>query len=386
MEQQFGVPALYLPQLTTAKPDEPSVPILTTRQEDLRTKKDVVVIVNDHMQDLGVWAYRRICDSGFDAGSCTGTIRALKLRHHSADSEPGLVILNPGQYYYSHKEKRALTHGSWEALPRKSLFHPTLKADATHNLVPGSRNRHEHIATVFEKVMHNEAFVSKDANLYIIGICEGGNSVLSYLNAHWSSLSARVKAASWVHVYADATNLEPSFAKFIETRTRSWVVSNASLNTCIGMPDHDPRPIRRVDTTQSWEDDEDEWAEDFLCPTFSGGDEEFTECVFPKSYKLMIDFFDEVKRGGEKYANPPFEVANLPKEVEKEVASFQNGAEHVAQDLTVKAVDKEDVTIPDTVNKAMEKIKEVELQGGEVEIAGVVVAKDLLEKAGLNRE
>jgi hypothetical protein len=395
--EQFGVPALYLPQMTTTKPDddEPAAPIFTTRQADLSAKKNVIIIINDHMQDLGVWAYRKICDDSFDAGSCTGTIKALKLRHHSVESsEPGLVILNPGQYYYSHRERRSLTHESWEALPKKSLFHPTVKADGTHNLVAGSHDMQEHITTVFEKVVNNEQFVRRDADLYIVGIGDGANGVLAYLNTHWSALCARVKAAAWVQPYADTGTFDTSFAAFLETRTRSWTVSTAPLNTCLGMPDHNPAPTRQTDTptpTRSWEDGDpdDEFAETFFCPTFSGGEEEFTECVFPKSYKAMLDFFDEIGRtggagvaSGDGYVNPVFEVVKPSKNNDDLVAG--DGVEYVAREMLVKDVDRDGVAIPDAVEKVTERVKKVELQEGEVEVAGVAVAKTLLQKAGLD--
>jgi hypothetical protein len=182
--EQLNVLALYLSQLTaTTKPEnEASVSVFTTRQSDLKTKTNVVVIINDHMQDLGVWAYRQICDTGFDTGSCTGTIKVVKLRHHSVEKEPGLVITNPGQYYYSHKEGTALTHESWKALPKKSMFHPTVGLMRRRTWCQDSKTDGEHNITVFDKVIGNEEFVRRDANISIIGIGEGGNSVMSYLN------------------------------------------------------------------------------------------------------------------------------------------------------------------------------------------------------------
>ncbi|KIW07745.1 uncharacterized protein PV09_01675 [Verruconis gallopava] len=307
--ERLGAPALYLPQMTTEDPKEPCVPIFATRQADLKTKQTVIVIVNDFIQDLGVWAYRTINDQGFDVGSCAGTLKSLKRRAGSTETEPGLVVLNPGQCYYSHREKRALSHASWEALPRKSLFHPAIKVHEAHNLIPGSRDGREHIATAFAKVINNAAYVSENANLFVVGIGQGTTGVLSYLDEHWSAMSSRVKAAAWVHPHVDPQTLNPSLAKFVETRTRAWVVSAAPVNTCVGIADRDDRPTRSADSSRLWEDADEEPKEHFICPTFSGGEENFVECVFPKSCDAMLDFFDDVMTVGEKYVNPAFEPA-----------------------------------------------------------------------------
>jgi hypothetical protein len=381
--QQFGIPALYLPQLTAEKPASPSIPIFATSQELLKTKKSVIIILNDHMQDLGIWAYRKICDESFDAGSCTGTIKALKLRHRSVQSEPGIVILNPGQYFYSHKEQRALSHESWEALPKKSLYHPTVCADEMHNLVPGSRDRDEHVATVFENVLNNDEYVSPDADLYLVGISAGSNTLLKYMDKQWSSLSSRVKAAAWVHPTIQPDTISPELVRFIATRSRAWVLSAAPLGTCIGMPNHGAKaPPRVPDAPRNWEDQDEDVEEAFACPTFSGGEDTWTECLFPTAQKAMLDFFTEVRRGGKEFVNPKFEVV---KAVEEQSGGDDAYEKDVAKGTKLKVVDVNGqgsgVPPVEKITKAIEKIA---LADDEVEVAGVAVAKDLLAKVGLD--
>jgi hypothetical protein len=76
-----------------------------------------------------------------------------------------------------------------------------------------------------------------------------------------------------------------------------------------------------------------------VCPTFSGGEEEYAECVFPRSQKLMLDFFGEVKKDGGKYVNPVFEVV---KSVE-ENGGAGAGAGGTGRDLTIKNVDRDGI-------------------------------------------
>ena len=384
--KQLNMSSLYLPQLTIKKPKVPSVPIFITRQDIMKTKKSVIIIVNDSMQDLGVWAWRKVCDDGFDVGSCTGTIKKVKLRYPGTESEPGVVIMNPGQYYYSHKEKRALTHESWEALPRKSLFHPTVRADEKYNMVDGARSREEHIATVFEKVIKNTAYVDQDADLYLIGIGHSSPLLLRYLDENWSSLSSRVKAAAWTHPYIEVEKLNADLVRFIETRSRAWALSNAPLGTCIGMPDHGQKTVRpEPDAPREWEDEDDEWDEEFACPTFSGEEEEYTECIFPKVQKAMMEFFQEVRRGGQEYVNPSFEVVKPAKPSPASLDEVDGNGDAGTVFKVKDANSQGDILPPGaTVEKVTEEIKKVQLADDEVEVAGVAVAKDLLAKAGLD--
>lgn len=178
--QKLDCPKLYLPQLTITKPSEASIPILITRQDELKMGKSVVFIINDLMQDLGIWTYRYICDEDFDARSCTGIIKALK--DVRTKEEPAIVILNPGRCYYFHEEKHALSHKSWEALPRRSLFHPMIMFGEEQNMVDGLTTKKEHVKTGFDKLINNEDFVRKDAGLYVLGLSSGGNTLLDHLN------------------------------------------------------------------------------------------------------------------------------------------------------------------------------------------------------------
>lgn len=379
--KELGAPVLYLPQMTTKDPKSPCLPIFATRQTELKTKKSVIVVVNDHFSDLGVWAYRVICDNtgGFDKGSCTGLAKDIKA---STAEAPGLLVLNPGQYYYSFKENRALNHESWSALPKKSLFHPEVRVDEAHNLVPHNGTRVEHISFIFDNILANEAWVDKDADIYIMGICEGGNSVINYLHENWDVWSSRVNGAAWVNPYTDRDGLRPDFKTFLETRTRSWTVSGAPLNTCRGMPTDGKAPV--LPEIREWEDDpanDARWTENVFCPTFSSGQAEFAECVFAHSYNCMLDFFAEINEGGATYENPPFVVAEPPKPelVVDEEEGQENGTE-----LTRRDADQQGTVLPGKANGEAKPVKkEVEGEdGSKMKFAGEMVDRSLLQATG----
>jgi len=205
-----AVKRLYLPQLTIEKPPEPAVPILITSPNSLRRSKHVIVVVNNPMQDLGVWSYHVLSNQG---GLVPGSILSIvedmavackrgqnrTLTNSLSDSgQPaylesmeeasvldelsGLVMLNPGQLMYSHRSNKTVTAASWSAMPRPSAVHPGIVFDAAKNTIPGHHTLQEHLQSVFCNVINNPDYVSPDAYLYFVGIDDGGNALVSFLN------------------------------------------------------------------------------------------------------------------------------------------------------------------------------------------------------------
>ena len=171
----------YLPQMTTTKPTEPHVPILTTPLDLLRSKRRVLVILNEPLQDLGVWAWRVVADEGgMVFGTALGLARELK---KCKDEAPGLIVANPGQLLYSHKYARAVTYTSWDSMPRKSGVHPRPRIHPQHNLIPGNKTPEEHARFVLDNVVFNPDLVAKDAEIYAVGLGIGANEVIQLFNA-----------------------------------------------------------------------------------------------------------------------------------------------------------------------------------------------------------
>lgn len=241
----LGIPPVYLPHLATEKPaGEPCVPIFVTKKEELRKLKRIIVVVNDDFQDLGMWAYRIASkEGGVDAASVVSLAKAMQgsqlsstvaamsnvppptspkspseEKHDLKESlisklgantgldspiasktpvsttddvpfkvpadwkVPGLVVLNPGQLLYSHRMDKALTKQSWDSQPLESGIHPIRRIHPDFNKIEGHRTVDEHVKSSFENIVNNPEWVAPDANIYVVGIGNGGDVVLRVLN------------------------------------------------------------------------------------------------------------------------------------------------------------------------------------------------------------
>lgn len=198
----LGINELYLPSLSSTKPNGPHVPILAPPADVLKTRKRVFVIINDDChQDLGILAYRELQrDGGLNGGSVVNFAKEIvnhsrsdakmkeKLAKDGAEIEddehiPGLIVLNSGQLLYSHKFNKALSIRSWNALPRKSISHDGIVIHPMENRIEGQHTPQEHIKTVFETVIKNPAFVAPDAEVYVVAIENGSEHLLDVLNS-----------------------------------------------------------------------------------------------------------------------------------------------------------------------------------------------------------
>lgn len=205
----LGVPAFYLPQMDPTQPDPPttaSLPIHCTPPNLLRTKRRVVVICNRAYEDLAIWSYRVLAKAGgVEVGSAVAFIREMRLRAEKAalrtkrsveDEMPGVVLLNTGQLLYSYKKRSALSPVSWDALPRKSLLHPAPRIDDKWNRIEGNESIKEHVEFVFGRIVGNEDFVQRDADVYVVGIHDGGEEVTKYLNSKCESIAQPSRISS----------------------------------------------------------------------------------------------------------------------------------------------------------------------------------------------
>jgi len=197
----LGLKQLYLPTLCTTKPDGPHVPILAPSADVLKARKRVIVLINDDTyQDLGILAYRELQrDGGINGGSIVNFLKELISRDEDdvdvveelnkdgagvkGDAQiPGVIVLNTAQLLYSHKFNQALSTRSWTALPRKSITHDAIVMHPVENRVEGHRTPQEHIKSVLDSVIRNPEFVATDAEVYVIAIENGVDSLMDVLN------------------------------------------------------------------------------------------------------------------------------------------------------------------------------------------------------------
>lgn len=277
----LGLETLRLPIGTPA--DRPHVPILVSR--NLSEKKRVVLVLGEAAQDLGVWAYRVVGGEGKDAISRGSAIEFVKrLRDYGsspdADDAPGVIIANLGQLLWWRGGRRSVTFATWGCLPRKTAVHGPMRIDDVENRAPQNASLPEHVRYVFEEVVRK--MTAEDAQIFVIGLTDGADEALTYLNDNWSAWSSRIGAlalANPLHLPSEITNR--TFAAFLRARARSYLTSDQ------------PQMLDQADT---------------ICPCFSSGEQVYLECIMPAANKLMLDFFRDVVVEGDAFVNAPTEI------------------------------------------------------------------------------
>jgi hypothetical protein len=272
----LGIEKLYLPHLSNTKPDEePHIPILAPPADILKTRKRVIVLINDTLQDLGILAYRQLQrEFGLNGGSVVNFVKEIINRSTEGEDgsdlskdgavvedktkdTPGLIVMNCGQLLYSHKTNETLSMRSWIAKTRKSICHDVIEVHEKENHIEGHRDPQEHMKTAFDTVIHNPDFVAADAEVYVIAIQNGADHLLDLLGSgrkfHHSigdvvstiliratvdKYAARITAMAIVDTMVDATSIHnPSFKAFLHQRVRQWkITDNTDPRKCSELP------------------------------------------------------------------------------------------------------------------------------------------------------
>ncbi|CAN9182392.1 unnamed protein product [Alternaria alternata] len=377
----LGLNCIHLPDFAMAKPNGPHVPILAPLPEVLKTRKRIIVLVNDTMQDLGILAYRQLQrELGINGGSVVNFVKEM-IKRSSVDNDaekdasifrdsyvledkattPALIVLNTGQLLYSHKYDQAMTLRSWSAMPRKSVAHDMIRIHDEENRVPGHRDAKEHVKTVFDQVICNPDRVSADAEVYVIAIEDGTESVLKLLTDNFDKYGARITAMALIHSLVDDSQVKDRRVRtFLHQRTRQWKFSDLTSDPqhCTDLPNSydqqadqcaSPKDTPSImqstkhiswhesistgavpiltkalhhlavsitpsahSTTRKEEEDEEkiaEWSsgQAVICPTFAGGNNSVGECIFtyPPVQHAILSFFQDVAQDPLHYRNPP---------------------------------------------------------------------------------
>ena len=215
-----------------------------------------------------------------------------------------------GQLLWYRRGQRALTVASWNGLPRKTGVSSAMKIDPLKNHVRGNKNPEEHVRSVFAEAIWGLGHA--DAVIDVIGMGDGAEEVVKYLDRNWDRWGGQVRAIcvglGWIwHVANDVQNERfmelwgrvysfpshshtHSFANISRQRGRAYLIHNEPVET----PLHGRSEVG--------------------CNCFSSGEATFTECIMPRAYKSMLAYFKMVN-------DFPgyFEVENLvPEEKEEE--------------------------------------------------------------------
>ncbi|KAK0362399.1 hypothetical protein LTR59_008866 [Friedmanniomyces endolithicus] len=272
---ELGVKPLFVygQKFTQVKPGVPYVSILATNLAVLKKKKDVLVIVNEHKQDLGIWAYRLLLwQAGIEGGSAVGMVKKLKAwqsmsandssvsieaaelvmkklklagnneeNTNASANTPGVIILNPGQLRYSHKEHRGMSQDTWLARPKTWAMGESLVIHEVHNRVPGHENPEAHIRSVLEHVV--PVITSENVRLYFVGLSDGGENLLKYLDDklfsdHEAPIGANLEGVALIQPTHLPYQLKSvSLGHFLASPgARSWVSSDKPKGELLIVP------------------------------------------------------------------------------------------------------------------------------------------------------
>ncbi|RYN62424.1 hypothetical protein AA0118_g5530 [Alternaria tenuissima] len=376
----LGLNCIHLPDFAMTKPNGPHVPILAPLPEVLKTRKRIIVLVNDTMQDLGILAYRQLQrELGINGGSVVNFVKEM-IKRSSTDNDaekdasifrdgyvledkattPALIVLNTGQLLYSHKYDQAMTLRSWSAMPRKSVAHDMIRIHHEENRVPGHKDAKDHVKTVFDQVICNPDRVSADAEVYVIAIEDGTESVLKLLTDNFDKYGTRITAMALIHSLVDDSQVKDRRVRaFLHQRALQWKFSDLTSDPqhCTDLPNsydqqadrcaspkdtpsimqstkhiswHESistgaipsltKALNRLavsitpsthSTTRKEEDEEKiaEWSsgQAVICPTFAGGNNSVGECIFtyPPVQHAILSFFQDVAQDPLHYRNPP---------------------------------------------------------------------------------
>lgn len=173
----------------SASPTDPHVPIYTS--PNLSTASRVIVYFGEEMQDLGVFALRTISQVTIASGSALDFVAAIQ-SSSTAEKPVGVIIANMGQLLWYRRGKRAVTRATWVGLPRKTGISQQLIIDPEKNRVPGNEDLAAHTKYVFDYVISR--MVNPAAKLDIVGIGEGAQETVSYLQYSWETWKDRIQA------------------------------------------------------------------------------------------------------------------------------------------------------------------------------------------------
>ncbi|EEA20704.1 hypothetical protein TMatcc_000692 [Talaromyces marneffei ATCC 18224] len=287
--QEVGLSTLRLP--LGSQPKDKHVPILVS--PNLRTASRITLILGSPDQELGIWTYRSIAEQSINKGSMVEIAREILTNK----PDTALIIANMGQLVYHCGSGRAMSQGTWFALPVETAAHPPPR-QTWRNLIPRNTNWREHAKCIFEDVLAPESkMVNPEAKIDIIGVEEGGLGAVEYLVENWKSWNSSISGICFsrpqhhkhhlgvedeLSASDDITVPETgSFAHFISTRSRAYVLSDEPLQWPVpGTLEHG-------------------------CNTYSGNEPVNHEDVIVSSWKSMLQWFDKV------YADPAYEEAEF---------------------------------------------------------------------------
>ena len=248
------------------------------------------------MQDLGIFAHRIIGQESIASGSALDFVHAIQSREGSTDT--AIVIANLGQLVWYRRGQRAMTIASWNALPRKTGVGNPMRIDPVKNHVPGNGNIKEHVKSVFEEVLGKLA--RQDAVIDLIGLGEGAEEAVGYLDQHWKDWASKIRAICVGVGFVWTVGNDIRDEKFMEFwgKVSFSFVFHFYSKVCKGRGTMLMMPIFKRARAYLIHSEPVETPlagrQELSCNCFSSGESTFVECIMPRSYKSMLGFFQLV--------------------------------------------------------------------------------------------
>ncbi|KAF2967572.1 hypothetical protein GQX73_g6002 [Xylaria multiplex] len=237
-----------------------------------------LVIFGETEQDLGVLAHRVLGGpGGINKGSMVSVVKALTQRSDPAGGPlvPGIRV--PGA-------------------PMRSAAHSGNYVSRRLNRIPGNESPAAHVKYFFEQVIPSYV---KTATLDIIGLGDGADVVMSYLNSDetWRRVGHRINCFASVGGQFPAWEIKcDGLREFVKERARAYVPSAEPLGLVLSGDSGNPHTTTFTS---------------FGCPVFSAGETQHVETLFIASYPVVLDWLQEVAdthAQDKPYKNPAFTV------------------------------------------------------------------------------
>lgn len=302
------------------------VPILTS--SNIGTCKRCIVFVGESTHDLGILAGRLIDSDSIGFGSLTNFVEYMQAK--SPEKDVGIVIANPGQLLWHRRGQKALSYLSWETIPRATAVDPPLKI-TNKNKIPKNEDPGEHIVCVFDEVV--TPLVTRGCKIDVLAVGNSALDVVDLLQLDWKRWESCLEGCAVTSGHVWRTEfVDPKFQQFwakvsLQLAHRDRTLASESRSSA-----NDDQRARAYVTSTEPIGTQLTGRAHFGCAVYSSSEEYYVECIAPRIYEHVIDYFELVHRtpGYEHEIVPELEVEEQPKVAEPDwtesegLESFEN--------------------------------------------------------------
>ena len=312
-----------------SRSDQPHIPIYTSR--NLETCKRCIVYVGESVQDIGILAGRLVDHDNIGTGTVLNMVQAI--RASDPNDEVGIVIANPGQLLWWRRGRKALSYTSWHCIPRPTAVSASLPI-TSKNHVPRNYNAEEHIACVFDDLI--DPLVDRGCRIEVIAAGNSGLDVVEFLQQDWQFWVKAIGAIAVTSGYVWKTEItDDAFGEFWGKVRSSGPDLTLFQPFCMhGANETSVQRARAYLVSPERHGTPLTGRERFGCNIYASGASDFVECVVPRAYAAILDYFKLVSNNPD-YENVPLEVDELP--AEPEVAQDPNWSD---EEVDEQAVDE----------------------------------------------